>query len=131
VLEINLRTKNYSTQRDDDQNQTRRRAALSADVEEEEEKENTPFVQTPEKGPVEEIVPDEPVPEEPGPGREKGGVRNIFIFGFLNYLKGLFSPFAQSGFAKETEPAIEYYWYRETAAAGLSEDKRDGSFCPL
>ena len=78
-------------------------------------------MQAPEKEPVEEIVPDEPVPEEPGPGREKGGVRNIFIFGLLNYLKGLFSPFALSDFAKETEPTIEYYWYRETAAAGLSD----------
>jgi len=120
VLEINLREKNYSVSQDQDEDQDSRRRRGTVSVEEEEKE--TPEVQTPGNKPVEpdeETLQDEPVPEDPG--RDKGGVRNIFIFGFLSYLKGLFSPFVPTKFADDTEPAIEYYWYRETAAAGLSD----------
>ena len=52
------------------------------------------------------------------------GFRNIFVYGMPTYLKCLFMPLTPSSYEEETAPAIEYYWYREVAAAGMSDSDR-------
>ena len=119
ILEVNLRPQNYtvySSPAGDEAKGGRKRAPAPGEEETDEGAGGGAVAGG--GGPGGGGIKDPDTPEEAYRG--KGGIRNIFIFGFLSFLKNLFMPFTTGASVKAAEPAIEYYWYHEIAAAGIS-----------